>query len=44
LWTRRFKIGLLSIFIDDMTTPYLSTMLNMGEVVDMDDFADASAL
>lgn len=38
IWSRRFKIGILSVYIDDMSTPYLSTMVNIGEVINMENF------
>lgn len=38
IWTRRYKIGLLSLYLDDMSEPYLATMMNIGEVINLDSY------
>jgi len=37
-WNTNYELGLLHIYIDDMYEPYLSTVVNMGEMVERDDF------
>ena len=45
-WRSRFVIGVLHIYIDDMKEPFMSTFVNMGEMVDIDKFyrIDKSAI
>ena len=33
-WNTRYELGLLHIYIDDMSRPFMSTIINMGEMVD----------
>lgn len=33
-----YELGILDIYIDDMSAPFLSTIVNMGEMVDTDQF------
>ena len=35
-WNNRYEMGLLIIYIDDMDNPYMTTIVNMGEMVNTD--------
>ena len=41
LWATQYENGILHIYIDDMKVPYLSTIVNLGEMVDTDRFYTA---
>ena len=37
-WKTRFEMGLLKVYIDQMETPFLSTIVNLGEMIEVDQF------
>ena len=37
-WNTRFTTGLLKIFIDNMEDPFLTTFVNLGEMIGLDTF------
>lgn len=37
-WNENYELGLLHIYIDDMHKPYMSTIINIGEMVERDNF------
>ena len=37
-WLDRYQIGVLHIYIDDMETPHMSTFVNIGEMINRDNF------
>jgi len=37
-WNTRYKVGVLRIFIDDMEWPFMTTYVNIGEMIDRDNF------
>ena len=37
-WSSLYENGILHIYIDDMTKPYMSTIINIGDMIDVDRF------
>ena len=37
-WNENYELGFLHIYIDDMHKPYMSTVINIGEMVERDNF------
>ena len=43
-WKTRYQMGILHIYIDDMDVPMMSTFVNIGEMINRDNFYTPNAV